>query len=114
MTPKQHISQIISWFASHATEKYAKGAREHKGRLWRKPVMKSLLRPEVIDLVIYFQVLEEQWENVLHEIEMARSILHDRTVLPGDVDINAVRACIDSAYNLMQHGNREGEDEPDE
>ena len=59
MTNIEHIIRIANWFVGHMAKKYETGAKEHGGRLWRKNVLK-MLRDEIIDLPVYFEVLERQ------------------------------------------------------
>ena len=99
MTPIEHLNHIVTWFISHATKKYMAGSEQHGGRLWRKPVWKYM-RDEVIDQVVYFQVLEEQQEEVLIQLKWALKALPD--------DPNSAGIFITKASNLLEFGNIEG------
>jgi hypothetical protein len=99
MTPIEHVQKICAWFVQHAITKYMAGQEEHGGRLWRKPVWRYL-RDEIIDMPIYFQVLEEQQTRV--------------EVLLGDalkgfvVEDHPSYDSVQKAYNLIVYGNEDG------
>ena len=98
MTPIEHAQKICAWFIQHAITKYMAGQEEHGGRLWRKPVWKYL-RDEIIDMPIYFQVMEEQQTRI--EILLGDALSKMSDGYSGESDVKA-------AYNLVCYGNEEG------
>ena len=98
MTPKQHMERICNWFKIAGTKKYNRGQAEHGGKLWRKPALK-LLGDEILDIPIYFRVLEEQQEEVLDQLQMALAAGHDLAVITMHIR---------NAYNILKIGNKEG------
>ncbi len=107
MTPKQHFDNICNWFRVKGEAKYFRGQKEHGGRLWRKPCLK-LLGEEILDMPIYFRVLEEQHELALDYLALA---LADWT---DDNDLSSImphtdKANVRNAYNILRFGNPEGE-----
>ena len=101
MTPEKHFLKIAEWFSRLGFHKYMAGQAEHGGRLWRKPVWK-LIRDEIIDLPIYFQVLEEQQEALLVELEEAKKYAKKYGENIG------CNLHIERAINIVEYGNPEG------
>lgn len=102
MNPVEHLNHIVTWFIGHVTKKYMQGQHEHGGRLWRKPVWK-FMRDEVIDMVVYFQVLEEQQQEVMTKLEQALNELRNE-----GSDPLIVEHFVQQAWNLLEHGNEDG------
>jgi hypothetical protein len=101
MTPKQHMENIADWFKEKATTKYFRGQKEHGGKLWRKPALK-LLGDEILDMPIYFRVLEEQQEEVLNQLQKALTkYTHNYTLW-------SIMVHVQKAYNILKVGNPEG------
>lgn len=86
-------------------EKYMKGEKEHKGRLWRKPVHKYI-QDEITDLGIYFDTHMEQMDR-------AEQLLYE-ALFPGD-ELNDVDIMdrVQKAYNILVYGNEDGVEEED-
>lgn len=105
MTPADHILRIAAWFISHMTKKYEIGQAEHGGRLWRKNTLK-MLRDEIIDLPVYFEVLEKQHEEALELLGIVVSDIPE--VYRTEHETRIVQA-----YNILKFGNPEGELEED-
>lgn len=60
MTPKQHSNQVTKEFARLMLLKYAKGQKEHGGKLWEKPDLLDSAIEEVVDLAFYLITLKQQ------------------------------------------------------
>lgn len=104
MTPADHVLRIASWFISHMAKKYEKGQAEHGGRLWRKNTL-NMLRDEIIDLPVYFEVLEAQHARAITLLAVAIAEMTDEKTI-GD-------GSVIEAYNILEYGNPEGELEED-
>lgn len=104
MTQADHILRIAAWFISHMSRKYEKGQVQHGGRLWRKNTL-HMLRDEIIDLPVYFEVLEQNHEEAKHCLKVAIDYMVDEKTI-GDESVI-------QAYNLLEYGNTEGEQEED-
>ena len=59
-TPRLHADQIARDFTRAYKGKYMKGQKEHGGKLWEKPGMLNHMTEEILDLVSYVEVLNEQ------------------------------------------------------
>ena len=65
MTPKEHISEIISDNATKLLDKYQKGQIEHGGNLWLKPGVLKMLEQEILDATTYQHTLRHQIQSAL-------------------------------------------------
>ena len=61
----EHIDGITERFKRDAYKKYVKGQKEHGGDLYNMPSKQLLkeIRNEIIDLVIYFDTLMENFKK---------------------------------------------------
>lgn len=76
----QHIAEIVAWFRTAATAKYARGVTEHGGYLPRKGGLLAEAEAECLDLPIYVRTIRQQLARALEEldagrVERARAIL---------------------------------------
>jgi hypothetical protein len=96
-TAAEFAEGISKWVVDNIQSKFWKGDNEHGGRLWRKQCLPHL-REELIDAVTYLAVVEDQMQK-------ARVLLS--AALAGAENWGLVA----EAYNIMKHGNPEGETE---
>lgn len=92
-------NDIANWISEAVREKYERGQREHGGDLFRKSVLPHLVE-EVVDLVVYVAVLQEQ----ITKIEMLCEL--GSVAYEGDKQAFLTAIC-----NLITKGNMEGIDE---
>jgi hypothetical protein len=103
-SPGDHITALIAELPSRLLDKYKAGQEEHGGKLWRKNCL-GQLENELIDALIYFKVIE-------HQYELARQVLLD--ALGGEI---SYEDAVDIVYGILTWGNiwgkPGGEEEPD-
>ncbi len=119
MKPLDHMNRIIAWFSLHMSQKYTIGQEEHGGRLWRKNVCK-MLRDEIIDLSVYYEVLEQQYDQAVAELDTAKKIIEEfRQDEFTDEDYEVatkteeIYKSVYNAHNILVYGNKQGELEED-
>ena len=115
MTHIEHVFRIANWFFKHMSTKFATGVTEHGGKLYRKPVLK-MLRDEIIDAAVYFEVLEKQHEDALAELSPVISAIEFNDIYDypsAKPDHKKLCQAITRAYNILKFGNPEGEIEED-
>jgi len=61
---ENHLAKIQEQFIKLSDTKYAKGAKQHGGYLWKKPNLIGLAIDEAIDQVIYLLSLKQQLKNI--------------------------------------------------
>ena len=101
MTSKEHFDNICSWFKQEGWKKYFRGQVQHSGRLWRKSTLK-MLKEEVIDMLVYFHVLQEHHETALDYLALALADWDDNFYL------DSIMPNVRNAYNILEFGNPEG------
>jgi hypothetical protein len=112
MTPKDHINRIVAWFSVFMGQKYMVGQDEHGGKLWRKPVINAM-KDEVIDMVVYFEVLEAQYTKAVAELEVAMEVIREFNKEDFTDRTDEWIEATENAYNILVFGNKEGELEED-
>jgi len=55
-----HQENVLTRWGRAFRHKYAKGQQEHGGNVWEKPAMLSQAKAEVLDLICYVDVIDEQ------------------------------------------------------
>lgn len=62
MTPKrvEHMEDVAQRIVDEIREKYPLGQAEHGGNLWEQPGALTALRQELIDFIVYLDVVEQQ------------------------------------------------------
>jgi hypothetical protein len=101
-TAAEFAEGISKWVVDNIQSKFWKGDNEHGGRLWRKQCLPHL-REELIDAVTYLAVVEDQMQK-------ARVLLSAALAGVGE-DRAENWGLVAEAYNIMKHGNPEGETE---
>jgi len=102
MTPNLHTELVVNRVSDWVEHKYTAGQREHGGELWRKPVLEHLVE-EAVDQSIYLVVLVDQ-------VREATARLYQFLADPSDPGASLL---VQEAYNILQHGNPEGESSPE-
>jgi hypothetical protein len=112
MTPEDHMNRISAWFTLFMQAKYEAGQKEHGGKLWRKNVVHAM-KDEVIDMVVYFEVLEGQYRKAVQELEHAMEIIGEFERDDFTDRTEEIHDAVKFAYNVLVYGNRDGELEED-
>jgi hypothetical protein len=100
---KEHVNTIMAVWKTRIVPKYHQGQAEHGGKLWRKPVLDAIT-DEIADLMVYWDVQLEQFEEVGLALSGAlQNLDQDHGAYPF----------VKEAINLLSYGNREGEMEED-
>lgn len=94
-TDEDHAEALVNTIAEELDAKYEAGMAEHGGHLWRKPLLGHAI-DEVLDLAAYLYTLRDQMEEVFVR-------------LSGPYTEQKWR----EARNIMQYGNPEGVEEPE-
>ena len=83
-----HPDKIAAWISSAVSAKYVTGQKEHGGNLRHKPVLPNMVE-EIVDLVVYVAVLQEQVDLVLRLLEMAYKLdsPHDKRYVMAAIDV---------------------------
>ncbi|NIO37417.1 hypothetical protein GTO27_06905 [Candidatus Bathyarchaeota archaeon] len=66
------------------------------------------MRDEVVDQVVYFQVLEEQQEEVMTKLEHALQTLKNKEYSSKEDQILDATVFVQQAWNILEHGNEDG------
>lgn len=69
---RAHCRRVVDWFFSAATNKYARGIKEHGGHLPDKGGLLAEAEAECLDLPIYVRTLREQLERIERFLEAGR------------------------------------------
>lgn len=71
---EKHLQRVKDWVCARIDAKYRRGKEEHGGSIWQKPLVLEMLFEELIDAVVYGEVLDEQQTNPF----MINPKLHDK------------------------------------
>lgn len=63
-----HARSVVHRVSKEVETKYLGGQEAHGGKLWEKAGIVRNAREEVLDLIVYTDVLKEQLQGVLDEI----------------------------------------------
>ena len=92
-----HRIQVANMAQDWVNRKYAAGQLEHGGDLNRKPVLEHLAE-EATDMLIYTIVFSDQIQQAIKCLEAAK-------------ETDRGWRLVESALNILKHGNPEGEAE---
>ena len=83
-----HPDKIAAWISSAVAAKYVTGQKEYGGILRHKHVLPKMVE-EIVDLVVYVAVLQEQVDLVLRLLEMAYKLdsPHDKRYVMAAIDV---------------------------
>lgn len=99
-----HMHKVMMDTSVEIKKKYKKGYYEHGGRLYNKPVI-NFINEEIIDNVCYFNVLRDQWNEMIKTIEDARIAASD---LSEDITKDVLMTALERVYNILTTGNSQG------
>jgi hypothetical protein len=72
-----------------------------------------MLRDEIIDLSVYYEVIEQQYAKAVAELEHAKGIIEEFEREDYTDRTEEIHNGVKAAYNILVFGNKDGELEED-